>query len=101
MIFPFLYKLLKYCKSKIEESFNCRYCKKEFETQKGTIFHENVHCKNKNLSSILSLKSLDSKNKNTYKSFSNSSITCYRCGRDGHKSPDCYAKTDIDGDYID
>ena len=82
----------KYCKSK-KESFNCKYCDKEFETQKGTIFHENVHCKNKN------------KNVNTYKSSVTKlvtySITCYRCGRDGHKSPDCYARTDVDGDYID
>jgi len=66
-----------------EETFNCRYCDKEFETQKGAIFHENVHCKNKNV--------------NAYKS----SVTCYRCGRDGHKLTDCYAKTDVDGDYID
>ena len=80
-----------------EESFNCRYCKKEFETQKGAIFHENVHCKDKNLSSISSIKSNDSKNKNTYKS----SFTCYRCGRSGHKSPDCYARTDVDGDELD
>jgi hypothetical protein len=76
-----------------EESFNCRYCNKEFETQKGAIFHENVHCKSKNVSSSSSL----SKNKNTYKS----SITCYRCGRSGHKSPECYARTDVDGDEFD
>ncbi len=25
---------------------------------------------------------------------------CYRCGREGHWSPDCYAKTDVDGNYI-
>jgi len=72
-----------------EETFNCRYCNKEFETQKGTIFHENVHCKNKN------------KNVNTYKSSVTSSITCYRCGRSGHKSPDCYARTDLDGNELD
>ena len=72
-----------------EETFNCRYCDKEFETQKGAIFHENVHCKNKN------------KNVNITKSSRSSSVTCYRCGRGGHKSPDCYARTDVDGDYID
>jgi hypothetical protein len=68
-----------------EETFNCRYCDKKFETQKGKTFHENVHCKNKN------------KNVNITKS----SVTCYRCGRDGHKSPDCYARTDVDGDELD
>ena len=74
-----------------EESFNCRYCDKEFETQKGAIFHENIHCKNKN------------KNVNITKSSRSSLVTCYcyRCGRDGHKSPDCYARTDVDGDYIE
>jgi cellular nucleic acid-binding protein len=72
-----------------EESFNCRYCNKEFETQKGAIFHENVHCKNKN------------KNKTSVTKSVTHSITCYRCGRDGHKSPDCYARTDINGDELD
>ena len=61
-----------------KETFNCRYCNKEFETQKGTIFHENVHC-----------KSVPKKNE------------CYRCGRSGHYSNNCYAKTNIDGNYLD
>ena len=68
-----------------EETFNCRYCDKEFETQKGAIFHENINCKSKNIN----------------KTYVTKSVTCYRCGRDGHKSPDCYAKTDVDGNYID
>ena len=29
------------------EAFACQYCDKEFETQKGATFHENVHCKSK------------------------------------------------------
>ena len=64
------------------EPWVCEHCDKEFETQKGAIFHENIHCKN-------ITKSVKS------------SVTCYRCGRDGHKSPDCYARTDVDGDDID
>ena len=69
-----------HCKSapNKKETFNCRYCNKEFETQKGAIFHENVHC-----------KSVPKKNE------------CYRCGRSGHYSNNCYAKTDIDGNYLD
>ena len=69
-----------HCKSapNKKETFNCKYCNKEFETQKGAIFHENVHC-----------KSVPKKNE------------CYRCGRSGHYSNNCYAKTDIDGNYLD
>ena len=26
---------------------------------------------------------------------------CYRCGRTGHYSPDCYARTDVDGNELD
>ena len=29
----------------------CKYCDKEFETLKGVTYHENVYCKNKNISS--------------------------------------------------
>jgi cellular nucleic acid-binding protein len=39
-----------YCKQKIKQIhdvFVCQYCGKEFETQKGAKFHENVYCKKK------------------------------------------------------
>ena len=70
------------CPNEEEETFNCRYCDKEFETQKGATFHENVHCKSKSVT-------VTKKN------------GCYRCGRPGHNSNDCYAKTDVDGDQLD
>lgn len=58
------------------EVFCCSYCDKEFDTLKGVSCHENLYCKNK------------SKN------------TCYRCGRDGHYSNDCYASRHINGKYL-
>jgi hypothetical protein len=77
------------CKNK-EEIFNCRYCDKEFETQKGATYHENIYCKSKS--------NFKSKSKSKSKSEKNN---CYRCGRSGHYSNECYAKTDINGDELD
>jgi len=65
------------------EYYECDYCGKQFETERGAIQHENRYCKEKNK-----------------KSESNSIVLCYRCGREGHKSYGCYAKCDIDGYYI-
>jgi hypothetical protein len=72
-----------------KDVFNCRYCDKEFETKKGAIFHENIYCKSKGKNTIT--KNFNSNKKNN----------CYRCGRSGHYSNECYAKTDIDGDELD
>ena len=55
--------------------WNCKYCNKEFGSEKGCRFHENVHCKKK---------------KNN----------CERCGRPGHYASTCYAKKDINSDII-
>ena len=63
-----------------DETFSCRYCGKEFETQKGATFHENVHCRSKNVSK-----------KNG----------CNRCGRSGHNENSCYARTDADGNELE
>jgi hypothetical protein len=63
--------------------FNCSYCNKEFDTLKGATCHENLYCKLKN--------QLQQKNKND---------TCYRCGREGHFSNDCYATKHINGKYL-
>lgn len=60
----------------------CRYCGKEFETEKGAALHENIHCKEKH----------SNKKKGGF--------SCFRCGRIGHFSPDCYARTHVEGYYL-
>jgi hypothetical protein len=59
-----------------EMVYCCEYCGKEFDTLKGTTYHENIYCKKKT-----------SKSKNM----------CFRCGREGHYATKCYAKKHING----
>jgi hypothetical protein len=63
--------------------FACDYCGKEFETEKGSLFHENVHCKKKYTSQNKSVKN-----------------KCFRCGRDNHYADECYASKHINGKYL-
>jgi len=97
--------IIKTCQYIFKETFNCRYCDKEFETQKGAIFHENVHCKS------VPKKKETFNCRNCNKEFETqkgaifhenvSKNECYRCGRSGHYSNNCYAKSDIDGYQLD
>jgi len=79
-------------------SWECGFCGKEFDTEKGCLFHENVHCikrsgrneyRNPKKQGHMLFDEL-------YDSSDNSSddedIICYRCGRPGHKSTECYAQ---------
>lgn len=68
-----------YCKSKDKIAvYCCDYCDKEFDTEKGALLHENFHCK-----------------------YKEKKDTCYRCGRTGHYSPDCYASRHVKGYELD
>jgi predicted GIY-YIG superfamily endonuclease len=67
------------------DEWGCEYCDRTFTTAFGCAVHEKS-CKEKNTSS------------HRVKQTSN---TCYRCGRPGHYSPDCYASRHVKGYELD
>ena len=68
-------------KEEKEEEWRCRHCDREFTTHFGYHIHENS-CKEQN---------------NRAKKDS----MCYRCGRLGHYSADCYARVHVKGYDLD
>lgn len=83
------------------EVWCCSYCGKEFDTKKGATFHENVHCKKKNCS-YYEDSNEESYVDYEYNGFQTNKISsnCYRCGRKGHYSSNCYAIKHIKGYYL-
>jgi predicted GIY-YIG superfamily endonuclease len=63
-----------------EDEWGCNYCDRTFTTQYGCGVHE---------------RSCASKTKPTKQKTKTG--TCYKCGRAGHYSPDCYASTHVKG----
>ena len=63
-----------------DEEWGCEYCDRTFTTEFGCSVHEK------------SCRKQSTKPKKN---------VCYRCGRDSHYSPDCYANTHVDGYTLD
>ena len=72
------------------EIWECRYCDKEFTTEKGLDLHENRYCKKKYSSNY-------SSNYSNSDNYSNSSNCCYRCGRKNHFANECFSKFHVNG----
>tara|TARA_R110002020_G_scaffold118548_3_gene270849 strand:- start:2574 stop:3305 length:732 start_codon:yes stop_codon:yes gene_type:complete len=110
-----------------DEYWECDYCGRNFDTKKGCLFHENIHCKKKyvnNYNVTYSDSDSYSDSDTEYEESTHEYIghkdgtifdstrgyirpkqktkknSCYRCGRTGHYSTSCYANTHIKGYYL-
>jgi predicted GIY-YIG superfamily endonuclease len=81
---------MRSCKNTADEEddvdvWECSYCDRQFDTEYGCGVHER------------SCGSKSSKNAGGMRGGMKPGGNCYKCGRPGHYSPDCYAKRHVDG----
>tara|TARA_B100000963_G_C22442665_1_gene587363 strand:- start:134 stop:883 length:750 start_codon:yes stop_codon:yes gene_type:complete len=81
-----------------EEVWVCQYCDREFDSEKGCAYHENVHCTKRKLNK--KFNKIGSLVDELYFDSDEEDIICYRCGREGHTANKCYAKKHVDGYYL-
>ena len=80
-----------------EDVWSCQYCNREFDSEKGCIFHENVHCTKRKLNKKFNQSNCLVDELYFTDSDEDDLIICYRCGREGHYANKCYAKTHSKG----
>lgn len=83
-------KKIEFEDSSEEDEWGCEYCNRTFTTQFGCMIHEKS-CKDTQKKP--SYVKQNSVKQNSVKQ----GVSCYRCGRAGHYSPDCYASRHIKG----
>lgn len=75
-----------------EDAWGCDFCDRTFTTAFGCSIHEKK-CAGTSMK--------QPRRQLTTKASCKEEGTCYRCGRPGHYSPDCYASRSIKGQYLD
>ena len=85
-----------------ESMWCCEYCEKEFDSERGCSFHENVHCplKKRNIYFDGGRSLQEELFESTDEEDEEEDITCFRCGREGHYSTTCFAKKHVMGYYL-